>query len=124
MANVLVIEDDAAVRFSLLTALESMGHTVETAANGVEGTDKCDAQDYDLVITDLIMPEKDGVETILELKIKNPDMKIVAISGGGKNVDIMETTYQIGADCALTKPFSINDLNKCVTKVLGGLSVV
>lgn len=122
MADVLVIEDDEAVRFSLLTALESMGHTVETAVNGVEGVEKCDVKDYDLVITDLIMPEKDGVQTILELKIKNPDLKIVAISGGGKNVDIMETTYRIGADCALTKPFSINDLSKCVTKVLTNLA--
>jgi len=118
MAAVLVIEDDEAVRFSLLSALESMGHSVQTAVNGVEGVEKCLSGDYDLVITDLIMPEKDGVETILELKIDNPDLKIVAISGGGRNVDIMETTYQIGADCALTKPFSVSDLSDCLFRVL------
>lgn len=125
MALVLVIEDDDAVRFSLLSALEAMGHTVEAAHNGVEGVALCADKDFDLVITDLIMPEKDGVETILELKIDRPDLKIVAISGGGNNVDIMETTYKIGADCALTKPFSVNDLSACVEKVLaGGLRVV
>ncbi|MBL4615906.1 MAG: response regulator [Magnetovibrio sp.] len=124
MAEILVIEDDEAVRYSLCEALESMGYTVETAVNGVEGVSKCEVKDYDLVITDLIMPEKDGVQTILELKINNPDLKIVAISGGGKNIDIMETTYRIGADCALTKPFSINDLGACVTKVLANLTPV
>ncbi|HEY9078938.1 response regulator [Magnetovibrio sp.] len=118
MAAVLVIEDDDAVRFSLQAALESMGHTVESASNGVEGVEKCISGAFDLVITDLIMPEKDGVETILELKLNNPELKIVAISGGGRNVDIMETTYQIGADCALTKPFSVKDLGDCLNRVL------
>jgi len=118
MVAVLVIEDDAAVRFSLLSALEAMGYTVETAVNGVEGVEKCVPGAFDLVITDLIMPEKDGIETILELKLNNPDLKVVAISGGGRNVDIMETTYRLGADCALTKPFSVKDLSDCLFRLL------
>lgn len=118
MANVLVIEDDDAVRFSLQAALQAMGHAVQTAVDGVDGVEKCLAGAFDLVITDLVMPKKDGVETILELKLTNPMLKIIAISGGGRNLDIMETTYQIGADCALTKPFSINDLSACVKRVL------
>lgn len=120
MPRVLVIEDDEAVRFSLEMVLKSMGHDVEVAVNGAQGLALCQDQDFDLVITDLIMPEMDGVEAILELKIKKPDQKIIAISGGGKYVDIMETTYRLGADCALTKPFSVNDLSTCVTKVLAG----
>ena len=124
MVDILVIEDDEAVRFSLHTALEAMGHAVDTAVNGVEGVNMCEAKEYDLVITDLIMPEKDGVETILELKISNPSLKVVAISGGGNNIDIMETTYRIGADGALTKPFSIDELYACVRKVLSGLQTV
>lgn len=119
MVNVLVIEDDDAVRFSLLEALKSMGHEVASAVNGREGMQMAQEETYDLVITDLIMPEKDGVETILELKIDQPDIKIVAMSGGGQNVDIMDTTYQIGADCALIKPFSLSDLSDCVRRVLG-----
>jgi len=118
LANVLVIEDDAAVRFSLQAALQAMGHVVQTATDGVDGVEKCLAGAFDLVITDLVMPRKDGVETILELKLFDPRLKIIAISGGGRNVDIMETTYQIGADCALIKPFSIRDLSDCVTRVL------
>lgn len=118
MANVLVIEDDDAVRFSLQAALQSMGHVVHTATDGVDGVQKCLEGAFDLVVTDLVMPKKDGVETILELKLNRPDLKIIAISGGGRNVDIMETTYQIGADCALTKPFSVNDLSACVKRVL------
>lgn len=119
MVNVLVIEDDDAVRFSLLEALKAMGHEVASAVNGREGMQMAQEETYDLVITDLIMPEKDGVETILELKIDQPDIKIVAMSGGGQNVDIMDTTYQIGADCALIKPFSLSDLSDCVLRVLG-----
>jgi len=118
MASVLVIEDDDAVRFSLCAALQSMGHTVETAVNGVEGVETCINGTFDLVITDLIMPQKDGVETILELKLDNPRLKIIAISGGGRNLDILETTYDIGADYALTKPFSIKDLKDCLFQVL------
>lgn len=120
MPNVLVIEDDEAVRYSLEMVLKSMGHDVGVAANGIEGVALCQKQVFDLVITDLIMPEKDGVETILELKLQMPDLKIIAISGGGKYVDIMETTYKLGADCALTKPFSVNDLSECVNRVLAG----
>ncbi len=120
MAKVLVIEDDTAVRFSLFEALRARGFDVDTANNGIEGIERCQNSLYDLIITDLIMPEKDGVETILELKLAMPELKIVAISGGGKNVDIMETAYHIGADCALTKPFSITDLYDCVDRVLAG----
>lgn len=118
MAKVLVIEDDSAVRFSLFEALQARGYDVDTANNGVEGIERCQERPYDLIITDLIMPEKDGVETILELKLSMPGLRIIAISGGGKNVDIMETAYHIGADCALTKPFSITDLYDCVDRVL------
>jgi len=124
MANVLVIEDDDAVRLSLMSALQSMGHTVDAAANGLEGVTKFDQGSFNLVITDLVMPKKDGVETILELKLKAPDLKIIAISGGGHNIDIMDSTYKIGADCALIKPFSINDLKNCLLRVLPYLTVV
>lgn len=124
MANVLVIEDDNAVRLSLMSALQSMGHAVVAAANGYEGVAKFDQGSFDLVITDLVMPEKDGVETILELKLKAPDLKIIAISGGGQHLDFMESTQQIGADCALVKPFSINDLRNCLLRVLPYLKVI
>lgn len=124
MPKVLVIEDDEAVRYSLEMVLKSMGHDVYAAANGIEGVALCQEQLFDLVITDLIMPEMDGVETILELKIQMPELKIIAISGGGKYVDIMETTYRLGADCALTKPFSVNDLSECVNRVLAGEPIV
>lgn len=119
MVNVLVIDDDAAVRESLLEVLKTMGYMVSAAENGREGLQLCQREYFDLVITDLIMPEVDGVETILQLKLNHPDTKIVAISGGVYNVDIMDTTYQLGADCALTKPFSLEDLRQCVERVLG-----
>ncbi|MCW8915273.1 MAG: response regulator [Magnetovibrio sp.] len=118
MVHVLLIEDNEQVRASLESALTSMGHTVKTAINGREGVEVFKLSHFDLVITDLIMPEKDGVETILELKVVQPDLKIIAISGDKKNLDVMDTTYEIGATCALTKPFSMRDLETCVDRVL------
>ncbi len=120
MATVLIIDDDKAVRLALQSALEGMGHAVDVSGNGIEGIAVCNVKDFDLVITDLIMPGKDGVETILELKIGNPDLRIIAISGADNNLDIMDTAYRVGADCALTKPFSMSDLADCVNRVLDG----
>ena len=120
MPRLLVIEDDPHVRELMRHALQSMDYDVEVAENGEKGLKAFEASIFDLVITDLVMPFKDGVETILELKFKSPEMKVIAISGDEKNIDIMETTYKIGVDAALTKPISTQELGVCVARVLAG----
>src|SRR5216684_3398316 len=81
MANVLVIEDDAVTRTVVCTLLESAGHTVSEAADGDAGLAMFYANSPDLVITDILMPGKDGIETIRELRGTNPEAKIIALSG-------------------------------------------
>ncbi|MCH8237326.1 MAG: response regulator [Proteobacteria bacterium] len=77
---------------------------------------------FDLVITDIIMPEKEGVETIVELKQLHPSLKIIAISGGGRtrNMDFLKLAKQFGADSILAKPFSEDELMEHVNACLSG----
>ena len=84
MSRILVIEDDDEVRALLESLLTRDGHVVATAANGKQGVAAFLAEPFDLVITDIIMPEKDGIEAIMDLRRGRPDLKLIAISGGGR----------------------------------------
>lgn len=122
MARILVIEDEAILRNLLKQVLTHMGHEVEEAGNGHEGIARFRDGDIDLVVTDLIMPEKEGLETIQELKKIRPGAKIIAMSGGGRGsgLDYLVLARQLGADQVLAKPFSNQDLAMAVDGVLGG----
>ncbi len=116
MARILVIDDDELVRFTLQKILEGENHQVAVAVDGVEGIALFTAQPFPLVITDLIMPEKEGMETIIELKKDFPDTKIIAISGGGQMgvSNLLKVAQIVGADHAIAKPFSKGDVLDCV----------
>ena len=120
MANILVIDDHATVRLSTKMALEDAGHQVEDAANGLEGMFRLQAKPVDLVVTDIFMPEKEGLETIDEIKQKYPETKIIAISGGGRMEpgDYLVIAEQVGADRTLVKPFDIRVLVATVDDLL------
>lgn len=121
MAFVLVIDDEELARFTIKEVLEGYGHTVIEAADGVKGIAAFHDNNVDLIITDIIMPEKEGVETIIELKQEAPELKIIAISGGGRtrNLDFLKLAGEYGADKVMAKPFSAEDLmnavNECLT---------
>ena len=83
MANILVVDDEAPVRNLLSDVLEKEGYTVFTAETGVEASTIYNANNIDLIITDLVMPEKGGIDLIMELKKQDPGVKVIAISGGG-----------------------------------------
>jgi CheY-like chemotaxis protein len=112
MQRVLVIDDDEQVRALLYEILDRAGFAVIEAMNGAEGLKLYRSQPADLVITDLIMPEMEGVETILELRREFPDARIVAISGGGRNGagDYLPIAAQLGARRTVAKPFSRQDI--------------
>lgn len=120
MATVLIIDDEAPVRRVLRTALERAGHTVEEAADGVEGMKRYRTAPADLVITDMFMPDQDGIETIQLLREEFPDCRILAISGGfvvgagGTLTDAM----LFGANAILAKPFSIEQITSAVNSLL------
>jgi len=84
MAKILVIDDEPSILLMIKKMLEKEGHEVDLALNGREGMELFENIKPALVITDIIMPEKEGLETILELRKKNPGLKIIAISGGGR----------------------------------------
>ena len=120
MARILVIDDDVQVLATLRKILEREGYEVATAPDGRKGI-KCYREDpTDLIITDLIMPEKEGIETIMELRRDFPDAKIIAISGGVRN---NPTTYlglaeNLGAQYVFSKPVDRKEFLKAVQDLL------
>jgi CheY-like chemotaxis protein len=125
MSRILVIDDEEPIRQIINRGLTSVGHEVVEAEDGLEGTRLFEESDFDLVITDLIMPEKEGIETILDLKGRYPEVKILVISGGlsfgGRAVDrsgpLMDAEA-LGADASLAKPFDLKTLIEQVASLL------
>ncbi len=120
MAHLLLIDDDELFRPMLRENLEQMGHTVTEARNGKEGLARYASAPADLVFTDLIMPEKEGIETIIELSKKWPEVKIIAMSGGGRVAasNYLATAKKLGAGYVLSKPFSNDELVAAINKML------
>jgi CheY-like chemotaxis protein len=121
MAKILVIDDDAIVRETIAQVLEARGHRVLSAEDGRRGVAAFRAQQPDLVITDIIMPEQEGIETITEIRGLAPTVKIIAISGGGRigNADFLKIARHIGAADVIAKPFDPDDLVRRVDRCLG-----
>lgn len=102
--------------------LRMAGHEVETAVNGDEALSLANHGNFDLMITDIIMPSKDGIEVILALRKSHPSAKIIAISGGGRlnAKDYLGIAQKLGAAATLAKPFSGSELVATVERVLAG----
>lgn len=121
MAHILVIEDDRQVREVLRQMLERGGYSVDTAENGLLGLDQFAKRRADVVVTDILMPEKDGLEIIEELTRDNVDLPIIAISGGGpgeKAQFALGVAQLCGARHILAKPFSRREILALVKEVL------
>lgn len=120
MQKILIIDDDEQILSLLARSVELAGFAAVTAVNGREGQRLLDKQPFDLVITDLIMPEKEGMETISYIRKHFPETKIIAISGGGR---IGPETYLpaalgVGANKAFAKPFSMDNLIAAIKELL------
>jgi len=120
MARILVVDDEELARFTMREILEGAGHEVEEAKNGAQGISLQRSRRFDVVVTDIIMPEKEGVQTIIELRQEFPSLPIIAISGGGRtrNLDFLKIAEQYGAKKILPKPFSEEDLLSAVNGCL------
>jgi YesN/AraC family two-component response regulator len=112
MAKILLVDDEALVVDTLSSALESKGHTIVTAANGLEGLKRFAEGGFDLVITDIIMPDKEGIGMIMEMRSVMPAAKIIAISGGGRtgNVEVLKMAGELGAMTTVKKPIRLAEL--------------
>jgi len=122
MADILVIDDDDDLRDTLRAILEGAGHAVYEARNGLEGLAWCQAHSIALVITDLLMPDQEGIETIQQLRALDPAPTIIAMSGGGlfRGQDLLHLATALGADHTLQKPIRARELLTAVQRLLGG----
>jgi CheY-like chemotaxis protein len=119
MARLLVIDDDDLLRAVLVKALVKGGHEVIDAADGLRGVQLSRVNAIDLVVTDLIMPVQEGVETIVTLRQEQPDLPIIAMSGGLPNSGLyLNIAGRVGAQRVLAKPFKPADLLAAVDDVL------
>lgn len=116
--SVLIAEDDEAIRGLVRQCLEGAGYDVCEAANGNEALRALRAMPFDLVITDILMPEKDGLETIVFVRKHRPQTKVIAISGN-QNQLFLNNACGLGAARVLTKPFRPRELLDLVTELLG-----
>jgi CheY-like chemotaxis protein len=116
MPGVLIVEDDKELREMLKLSLLRRNFTVLEAENGKAAITHFKPLITDLVVTDLIMPEEDGLKVVIKIRELKPSIKIIAISGGGKvgPGSYLNLAKALGADAIYSKPFSINDL---ITKI-------
>lgn len=120
MARILVVDDEVLVRKLLDKALSRAGYEVDLATNGKEGVQRYADQPADAVIMDLIMPEQEGMETIVALRRMAPDVKIIAITGGGRvgAEDYLHVARTLGASRCLPKPIDLDRLRQALAELL------
>ena len=118
--SILIIDDEQGILSVLKDTLMLEGFNVLTAIDGIEGLKLFNDNKVDLVITDILMPRKEGIETIIEMKKICPEINIIAMSGGGKNQPegYLGIAKQLGAKYTFAKPFDISDLIDAVNELL------
>ena len=122
MKRILVIDDEPEIRELIRAKLERGGYEVELASDGAEGVKAFHRNRADLIITDIVMPEKEGIEVIQELISEYADLKIIAISGGGQHTSTqfcLSLAEKLGAVRSLNKPFKLAELLTAVQEEIG-----
>ncbi len=121
MHTILLIEDDEGMRSVIRRLLTREGYRVLEAEDGRAGLNTLESESVDLVITDIIMPEVEGVELILRLRRTHPHLPIIAMSGGGRLTpdSYLEIALTSGATRALSKPFDMSTLKSMIEELLG-----
>lgn len=115
--SILVVDDDPGVREVIQAMLESVGFSVRLATNGREAVDMLETARFDLILTDLVMPEQEGIATIREIRQKYPGLKVIAMSGafGG---DYLRIAGYLGAHGTLAKPIRLESILNVIDDVL------
>lgn len=119
--RILIIDDDPGVRRMLVEMLRRDGYEVAEAEDGRAGMQRFREEPAALVITDVLMPEQEGLETLMQLRQASKSVKVIAISGGGRvgPDTYLNSALTLGADAILAKPFGRDELLSLVSKVLG-----
>jgi CheY-like chemotaxis protein len=120
MADILLVDDEEQLRELLRFVLEDAGHSVREAVDGNEALESYRHHPADVVVTDIVMPNKEGTETILEFRRRYQDIKIIAMSGGGRisPQDYLKLAKTFGANITLAKPFTNQDFLAAINAVL------
>ena len=120
MARILVVDDDELLRGTVVTVLQRAKHTVLQAGDGLKALEVLSANAVDLVVSDIVMPEVDGIGLILAMRKRHPKLKVVAMSGGGRtrNRDFLRMASALGAHATLPKPFTPDQLLAAVEAAL------
>jgi DNA-binding response OmpR family regulator len=125
--KILLIEDDEVFHAVITGAVTAQGHEIAIAPNGDDGMKKLRSEKFDLIITDILMPNKDGIEIIQEIRESDPDVRILAISSGGRVgfSSFLKLAEIMGANACLEKPFSsaglLEKINEAMTKPVTSL---
>ncbi len=121
MANILIVDDNAQVRRMLGMMLKKTDHQLQEAPDGIQALAHINAHPTDLAIVDILLPEKDGIETIEEIRKTRPDIKIIAISGGGRVAprEYLQMARILGAERTIAKPIEAAELQQAVRELLG-----
>ena len=119
MARILIADDEQDFRFLMQRALALAGHEVRVAKDGIEAMTSLHAAPADVAVVDLFMPVKDGIETILDIRRRYPDLKIIAITGSipKTGVSVLVMAQKLGAHLTLAKPFTVEELLAAVSLV-------
>jgi CheY-like chemotaxis protein len=119
MPSILIVDDDETVRDLIVITLKRLGHTVLEAANGMEAMTMFRKHRPDIIITDMVMPDRDGIETIMDLRREGSKIPIIAISGNSTRTALyLKAAQQLGALQVLSKPFTVERLRQVVGSVL------
>jgi DNA-binding response OmpR family regulator len=121
MAKILLVDDDPLVRASLADVLGEIGHDVSEAVDGNDGLAALTRDRFDLVVLDILMPGREGIETIREIRKQWAALPVLAISGGSRNrwCDFLQMATDFGATATLAKPFLAPEFVACVSRLLG-----
>jgi CheY-like chemotaxis protein len=123
MATILVIDDDSRIRRLMSRILTAAGYNIIEASDGREGLTLAQSHQPDLIITDILMPGMEGMETLLEIRKTMPQTKVLVVSGSAgavaTQVNYLSMAEKLGADAILAKPFLPNELTEIVTKLIG-----
>jgi CheY-like chemotaxis protein len=122
MPSVLVVDDQEWIRKLVREVLEQAGYVVEEARGGNEGLERYRARQADVVIMDILMPDQDGIESIVSLRREFPESRVIAMTGGGDMIGILnflDVAKMLGANRTLQKPFTVNALLEAVAAEVG-----
>ncbi len=120
MAHILVVDDDLRMREMIQRLLIAAGHVVDIASDGLEAERKLAHSGVDLVITDVVMPDKEGLTLLRELKLLRPALRVIVMSGGGRSGTsaLLDVAAKFGADAVLQKPFRARALLNVIDRAL------